>query len=83
VQFSEPMLTTNLDASDFSLLGVLRNISYSASSFSYSAGGTVLTLNYTNLPEDKYTLTLLSATGRFEDVVGNDLDGEPVRVGPR
>src|SRR6185295_16992688 len=82
VQFNEPMLATNLDASDYSLLGVFRNTTYTASSASYNPAGTVLTLNYLNLPEDKYTLTLLSANGRFEDAAGNDLDGEPVWPNP-
>ena len=31
-----------------------------------------------SLPEDEYTLTLFSRREGFEDVVGNDLDGEPI-----
>src|SRR6185295_19518311 len=79
---SEPMLTTNLDATDYSLLGVFRSTNYAATSASYNPAGTVLTINYSNLPEDRYTLTLLSANGRFEDASGNDLDGEPVWPNP-
>jgi hypothetical protein len=72
------MLTSNLDTSDFTLVGLFRNVSYFPSSFSFDATKTVLTINYSNLPEDNYTLTLLSADGRFEDQAGNNLDGEPV-----
>jgi hypothetical protein len=76
VHFDEPMLVANLDATDFTLRGNLRAINYAPAGFSYDLTGTILTLNYANLPEDRYTLTLLSATGRFEDRIGHDLDGE-------
>jgi hypothetical protein len=79
VTFSKPMKASNLSADDFSLKGNLLTASYSATSFAFNAAGTVLTLNYANLPEDNYTLTLLSgATGgtNFTDQVGNALDGE-------
>ena len=78
VQFSEPMLTANLDATDFSLQGTYLGVAYNPSSFSYDPTGTTLTIHYASLPEDRYTLTLLSADGRFEDAVGNNLDGEPL-----
>ena len=74
--FSEAMAATSLDTTDFSLLGLMRNVTYTPTSFVYGTGNTVLTLTYTNLPEDNYTLTLLSGDARFEDVAGNDLDGE-------
>src|SRR5439155_15752318 len=77
VGFSKPMNKTNLDSTDFSLLGVYKNVSYAPTSFAYDAAGTTLTLSYTALPEDGYTLTLLSGDGRFEDASGIDLDGEP------
>jgi len=77
VGFNKPMNKTNLDATDFSLLGVFKNVSYAASSFAYDTAGTTLTLSYTGLPEDAYTLTLLSGDTRFEDTTGLDLDGEP------
>ena len=76
VQFSEPMLTANLDITDFTLQGSYLGVAYAPTSFSYDPTGTTLTLNYTSLPDDRYTLTLLSADGRFEDVAGNNLDGE-------
>ena len=76
VTFSKAMKTANLDASDFTLQGVYRNVAYAPASFSYNGAGTVLTLNYGALPEDAYTLTLLSGDGQFEDSTGTDLDGE-------
>src|SRR5262249_40759768 len=50
VTFSESMKVSNLSADDFSLRGNLRAVNYTASSFSFDASGTVLTLNYTSLP---------------------------------
>ena len=43
-----------------------------------------LSIEYPNLSEDSYTLTLISGNGAFEDTVGNDLDGELVTspIGP-
>ncbi|MCK4602312.1 MAG: pre-peptidase C-terminal domain-containing protein, partial [Phycisphaerae bacterium] len=46
--------------------------------FAYDQGTDTLTLEFSGLPEDEYSLTLFSGNGAFEDVVGNDLDGEPV-----
>jgi Zn-dependent metalloprotease/methionine-rich copper-binding protein CopC len=74
--FNRPMLAANLDATDFNLHGNVLSLYYPASSFAYSADNTVLTITYTNLPEDSYTSTLLSGDGRFEDATGRDLDGE-------
>ena len=76
VQFSKPMLKADLDASDFSLVGIHAGIDYTPTSFSYNRAGTSLTLYYTSVPEDQYTLTLLSGPGRFEDTAGLALDGE-------
>jgi hypothetical protein len=79
VTFSEPMNTANLDPSDFQLVGHIRNSSFFPSSFpSYDPTGTTLTITYSGLPDDAYTLTLISCDGAFEDVVGNNLDGEPL-----
>ena len=78
VTFDEPMLVANLDDFDFFLLGIDNNVTYTPTSDSYDATGRTLTITYANLPEDRYTLTLLSGSGQFEDVVGNDLDGEPL-----
>lgn len=77
VTFSEPMRVSDLSALIVTLKGLLQNIAYTPVSQSYSPDGTVLTLVYMNLPEDRYTLTLLSGAGKFEDAAGNALDGEP------
>jgi hypothetical protein len=71
VTFSEPMNTSLVTASSFDLHGNFRNVDYAPASFSFDATGTILTINYANLPDDGYTLTLLS-TG-FQDLVGFDL----------
>ena len=78
VTFDEPMLASNLDTSDFTLKALVRNQNFSPSSLGYDATKKVVTFSYSNLPEDNYTLTLLSGDGRFEDAAGNNLDGEPV-----
>lgn len=85
VTFDEPMLADNLSLDDFSLRGNIRSANYSPSSFEFDPTGTVLTLQYADLPDDSYTLTLLSgATGgsRFTDLVGNALDGEYAGILP-
>ena len=76
VQFSKSMLTANLDASDITLQGTNIHTSYTPTSLSYNRDGTTLIVYYASLPVDRYTLTLLSAAGRFQDAAGLDLDGE-------
>ena len=44
----------------------------------FDATGTVLTLQYSGLPDDAYTLDLVSGDFALEDLAGNDLDGEPL-----
>jgi protocatechuate 3,4-dioxygenase beta subunit/methionine-rich copper-binding protein CopC len=68
VTFSEPMNTAATTAASFDLHGNFRNQDIAADSFSWDATGTVLTINYANLPDDTYTLTLLA--GGFQDLVG-------------
>ncbi len=79
VEFSEPMQVDNLDETDFLLTGARENRDYVPVVWSYDDTGTVLTLDYENLPEDRYLLTLFSGGGRFEDTAqpdGFDLDGD-------
>src|SRR5262249_10626051 len=71
VTFSEPMDTGFTTAASFDLFGIVRNTHYAAASFGWDNTGTVLTINYTGLPEDAYTLTLF-ASG-FQDLVGHPL----------
>src|SRR5262249_17223187 len=79
VTFNEAMKVSNLTSDDFTLRGNFRAVNYTASSFSFDPPGTVLTLPYPRLPDDSYTLTLLSGAsggGNFTDAAGNALDGE-------
>src|SRR5262249_33511992 len=69
----------NLSADDFVLFGNVLGVSYTPSGFSFDASGTVVTVNYTSLPEDNYTLTLIAGVAggsNFTDALGNPLDGE-------
>ena len=68
VTFSQPMDTSFTTASSFNLYGNFRNVHYAAASFSWDPTGTILTINYDNLPDDTYTLTLF-ASG-FQNLVG-------------
>ena len=72
------MNAANLDPSDIQLSGQFLSSSFVPTSASYDASGTVLTLTFSGLPDDAYTLVLISGDGAFEDVVGFDLDGEPL-----
>jgi hypothetical protein len=74
VTFSQPMDTAFTTSSSFSLLGNYRNVHYAAASFSWDPSGTVLTINYANLPDDTYTLTLFA--GGFQNLVGIPLAGD-------
>ena len=69
VTFSEPV-KTNMPFAFMSANISPKSNKYS--SFSLDATGTVLTVNFTNLPEDNYTLTLDFVT----DLAGNAMDGE-------
>ena len=68
VTFSQPMDTSFTTSSSFSLFGNFTNTFYAAASFSWDPTGTILTINFDNLPDDVYTLTLFA--GGFENVVG-------------
>ncbi|MCY2927358.1 MAG: pre-peptidase C-terminal domain-containing protein, partial [Planctomycetota bacterium] len=83
ITFNEPLLASPLDATDFLLSSALHG-EFLPASWNYDAASCQLRLSYVNLPEDAYTLTLRSGDGRFEDLVGCNLDGEPLTwpVGP-
>lgn len=49
-----------------------------ATAVAYDAATLTLTAEFAPFLEGDYVLTLISGDGAFEDVVGNDLDGEPV-----
>ena len=77
VTFSEPMNTVISDSA-FELYGVSNNTTYGPDSFSFDASGSILTINYSGLPQDTYRLTLFSgdAPNGFQDLPGFRLDGE-------
>ncbi|MFV2067113.1 MAG: hypothetical protein ACC645_09050, partial [Pirellulales bacterium] len=77
LRFSEPLLPSALDPADVQLTGQ-RSGDYVATAFRYEPAISTLTLQFEALPDDQYTLTLTSGDGAFEDLVGNDLDGEPL-----
>jgi hypothetical protein len=74
-RFDEPLNAASLEIGDVSLVGQSSG-SNTAASLAYDPATQTLTLQYNGLAEDVYTLTLRSADGRFEDLAGNDLDGE-------
>ncbi|MBL8338417.1 MAG: Ig-like domain-containing protein, partial [Rhodoferax sp.] len=73
--FSEDLDTSGLGAEDVQLTNTTTGQAYSASSFTYSAATDQLTLQYADLPEGAYTLTLLSGSNALRDLVGNALNG--------
>ncbi|REJ69191.1 MAG: hypothetical protein DWQ31_05400 [Planctomycetota bacterium] len=75
VQFDEEITTTFLNSFDTALVGVSSG-THVPISFVYEPVTSTLTMEYANLPEDQYSLTLVSGNFSFEDLVGNDLDGE-------
>jgi len=76
VQFDEEISTAALNSFDLQLLGAVHG-GHVLHTFDYDPVSSILTLEFINLPEDDYTLTLFSGDGSFEDLVGHDLDGEP------
>jgi subtilisin family serine protease len=77
VSFDKGLDPSKVNASDFILRGLLRNQSYAVASFNYVPAAASLVLQYTNLPSDQYTLTLVSGPFNLVDVNGNPLDGAP------
>ena len=74
-QFDEPLSADNIDASDVLLSGDLSG-PHLPESVVYIESRSALTVTYTDLPDDLYTLVITSVEGSFEDLAGNNLDGE-------
>jgi subtilisin family serine protease len=72
---SEPILLSNLDVNDVRLRSQLNGY-FDAASVSFDTATNTLRVVYNDLPEDSFTLTLISGYGRFVDRAGNHLDGE-------
>jgi Bacterial Ig domain len=78
VTFSEPINQTGFTNSAFSLRGVSRNVTLTPTTVVWTAANMVLTLTYSTLSDDNYTLILNSGTSgaTFRDAANNALDGE-------
>jgi hypothetical protein len=81
VTFSEPIQTSLIDSSDFSLAGLVRGNMFGPVSYEFDASSTTLTIRYADLPDDAYTLTLFSNPDSFQDQVALLLDGETIVSG--
>ncbi|MEE8450487.1 MAG: pre-peptidase C-terminal domain-containing protein [Thermoguttaceae bacterium] len=75
-RFDEELNASVLDASDVELVGG-HSGTHEPAWFHYSPMTSTLTVAYAHLPDDVYTLSLHSGDTGFEDLAGNDLDGEP------
>ena len=73
--FNEAISTERLDEGDFRLSGQISG-PLSPASMDFDETTNTLNIEYPELADDKYTITLFSGDERFEDLVGNDLDGE-------
>jgi hypothetical protein len=79
VQFSEPLNQATVTAAAFQLHGQGQNRDYTPTSFTYIIDTSTLTLNFTGVRDDTYTLTLKSAN--LTDLFGLRLDGETTVAG--
>ncbi|MCH8046641.1 MAG: tandem-95 repeat protein [Planctomycetes bacterium] len=77
IQFDELLSDASLGAEDVLLIGALTG-AHAPDTFNYDGPSSTLNLGYNSLLDDNYTLTLTSGDGAFEDLPGNDLDGEPL-----
>ncbi|MFO0892785.1 MAG: FG-GAP-like repeat-containing protein [Isosphaeraceae bacterium] len=76
VTFSEPLQTSLVDPWDIALHGSISGSYRNPSSVSFDATGTVMTMTFTDLADDTYTLTLFANSLSFVDRVGLILDGD-------
>jgi streptogramin lyase len=85
--FDDVIDASNLSTASFHLHGLYHNADYTPVSYSLDATGKVLTLQFSGLPDDAYTLTLYSQQAAdggpvtdghgLRNIVGTSLDGEP------
>ena len=76
MQFNEALMDSVLDAGDVKLVGT-RTGSLTPTSFNYNAATSTLTMEFPDLADDSYTLTLISGEDAFRDLVGHGLqDGD-------
>ncbi|MAE61173.1 MAG: hypothetical protein CMJ49_07435, partial [Planctomycetaceae bacterium] len=81
IEFTEPLNPATVFSGAVSLFNNLTSLS-TAPAVTYTPGTTTVTLDWVGLPEGDYTLNLVSTAGRFNDLVGNLLDGVPANPGP-
>jgi len=73
---SEDLALSNLGAEDVHLVNIANGKSYDPSNFIYDSETDMVTVEYSNLPEGSYTLTLISGGDAFRDLAGNLLNGD-------
>ena len=76
VKFSEPMNTGNYLWDKIPAVGQYRGNSIGPNNFNWDSTGTVLTIAFNNLPDDRYAVSLDAYPGGFEDLHGLVIDGE-------
>ena len=79
MQFNEALLASVLDAGDVQLVGA-RTGSVAPNNFGYNDGTSTLTMEFPDLADDSYTLTLLSGENAFRDLVGHGLEGGDLTI---
>lgn len=76
ITFNEALATEELGWEDATLVEALSGATMHPSQVSYDPETYTVVLSFDDLPDGNYTLTLLSPTSGFRDVVGNLLDGD-------
>ncbi len=74
-QFNEDLFAIDPDPSDVTLVGDVY-ATYQPDSVAFDPVTNEVAVVFSGLVSDNYTLTLRSGDGHFEDLAGNDLDGE-------
>ncbi|MFV2070718.1 MAG: pre-peptidase C-terminal domain-containing protein, partial [Pirellulales bacterium] len=69
IRFDEALNTAALDSDDVRLAGQ-NSGEYTATALAYEPATSTLTVEFEALPEDQYTLTLVSGDGALEDLLG-------------
>lgn len=75
IEFSEQLRRQQISAADIDLIGAATG-SHAPITVESDPSGTRITITFGPLFDDIYSLTLRSRDGAFEDLAGNDLDGE-------
>ncbi len=73
---SEDLAAGDLGAEDVLLANIANGKSYNPSGFLYDPEADLITVQYANLPEGSYELSLISGESAFRDVAGNFLNGD-------